>query len=242
MLPSSEAFAGVESDGGLFFVGGLSSLIASLSAFSRWFAADRSAAVRGQGLRAFLTLAIRNAARNRSRSLLTASLIASATFLVVAVASGRRNPAVEAPRRDSGNGGYTLVAETNQPILYDLNTTSGRTKAGINLINADHEMLLQQTRFSALRMRPGENASCLNLYQTQLPTLLGVPQAVIEQLANDQRFKFADTRARRPWELLVTKEEGGAIPALGDMNTLQYSLHKGIGSTIEIEDETRDKR
>ncbi len=243
LLPSSEAFAGFSIRTVAFFVGGLSSLVATLSAFSRWLAADRSAAVRGGGVRALLTLAIRNAARNRSRSLLTASLIASATFLVVAVASGRRNPAVEAPRRDSGNGGYTLVAETNQPILYDLNTTSGRTKAGINLrSNAEHEALLQKAKFTALRMKPGENASCLNLYQTQLPTLLGVPQAVIDQLSRDQRFKFADTRVSQPWELLAAKEEGGAIPVLGDMNTLQYSLHKGIGSTIDVEDESRSKQ
>lgn len=242
-LPSREAFAGFSIRTVAFFVGGLSSLIASLSAFSRWQAADRSAAVRGGGSRALLTLAIRNAARNRSRSLLTASLIASATFLVVAVASGRRNPAVEAPRRDSGNGGYTLVAETNQPILYDLNTTSGRTKAGVNLrANAEHEALLQKARFTALRMKPGENASCLNLYQTQLPTLLGVPQAVIDELSKEQRFKFADTRSSHPWELLTAIEQGGAIPVLGDMNTLQYSLHKGIGSTIDIEDETRNKQ
>ena len=240
LVPSSEAFAGFSIRTVAFFVGGLSALVASLSAFARWLAADRTAAVRGRGVRALATLAIRNAARNRSRSLLTASLIASATFLVVAVASGKRNPAVEAPRRDSGNGGYTLVAETNQPVLYDLNTPSGRTKAGVNLRSKpDHEELLKQTRFTAFRMKLGENASCLNLYQTQLPTILGVPQSVIEKLSTDHRFKFADTRDSNPWGLLSAKEPGGEIPVLGDMNTLQYSLHKGIGSTIEIADSNR---
>ncbi len=243
LVPSSEAFAGFSIRTVAFFVGGLSALVASLSAFARWLAADSTAAVRGRGWRALATLAIRNAARNRSRSLLTASLIASATFLVVAVASGKRNPAVEAPRRDSGNGGYTLVAETNQPVLYDLNTPSGRTKAGVNLRSKiENEELLKQTQFTAFRMKPGENASCLNLYQTQLPTLLGVPQSVIEKLSKDRRFKFADTRVSDPWALLSAKESGGEIPVLGDMNTLQYSLHKGIGATIEIEDSNRRKQ
>ncbi len=243
MVPSSEAFAGFSIQTVAFFVGGLSALVASLSAFSHWLATDSTGAVRGRGMRALTTLAVRNAARNRSRSLLTASLIASATFLVVAVASGKRNPAVEAPRRDSGNGGYTLVAETNQPVLYDLNTPSGRTKAGVNLRSKpDHEELLKQTQFTAFRMKPGENASCLNLYQTQLPTILGVPQAVIEKLSKDQRFKFADTRVSDPWALLSANESGGEIPVLGDMNTLQYSLHKGIGSTIEVEDSNRRKQ
>ena len=52
-------------------------------------------------------LGIRNASRHRSRSLMTTSLIAAATFVVVAVAAGRKNPAVEAPQMNSGNGGYS---------------------------------------------------------------------------------------------------------------------------------------
>ena len=243
LVPASEAFAGFSIRTVAFFVGGLSALVASLSALADWLASDRTRAVQGRGGRALATLAVRNAARNRSRSLLTASLIASATFLVVAVASGKRNPAVEAPRRNSGNGGFTLVAETNQPVLYDLNTTAGRTKAGVNLrSNANTETLLSQAKFTALRMKPGENASCLNLYQTQLPTILGVPQVVIDQLTQDRRFKFADTRVSDPWKLLSAPEPGGAIPVLGDMNTLQYSLHKGIGATIEIDDSARQKQ
>jgi len=318
LVPSSEAFAGFSIRTVAFFVGGLSALVASLSALARWLAADSTVAVRGAGWAALARLALRNAARNRSRSLLTASLIASATFLVVAVASGRRNPAVEAPRRDSGNGGFTLVAETNQPVLYDLNTPSGRTKAGVNLrSNPEQTALLQQIKITSLRMRPGENASCLNLYQTQLPTILGVPQSVIDEFTREGRFKFADTRVSEPWKLLegpraeglgprAREQEGrgqgnpldtaatltpspsprgrgepegksghppsaishqptkneeprtknppplptahsplpssSPIPVLGDMNTLQYSLHKGIGSTIEIEDESRRKQ
>ena len=38
------------------------------------------------------------------------ALIASATFLLVAVAAGRRNPAVETPDPQSGNGGFLFVA------------------------------------------------------------------------------------------------------------------------------------
>lgn len=240
LIPTSEAFAGFSLRTVAFFVGGLSALVACLSALAVWLDADSATTVHGRGVRALATLAVRNAARNRSRSLLTVSLIACSTFLVVAVASGRRNPAVEAPVPRSGNGGFTLVAETNQPILYDLNTTAGRTKAGVNLRrNTESESLLSQIRFASLRMKPGENSSCLNLYQTQSPTILGVPQAVIDEFTRDGRFKFADTRSSTPWDLITQRGPGGEIPVLGDMNTLQYSLHKGIGSTIEMEDATK---
>lgn len=244
LVPTTEAFAGFSWRTIAFFLGGISSLAAGLLGLGRWLAVDRGSSVAGQGRRAWLTLALRNAARNRARSLLTTSLIASATFLVVAVASGRRNPAVEAPRRDSGNGGYSLVAETNQPLLFDLNSPSGRTRLGINLRHREEaETLLTAARFTALRVRPGENASCLNLYQTQMPTILGLPQRVIDQFAAEQRFKFADTRSRDPWRLLAEPaSSAGPIPVLGDMNTLQYSLHKGIGAMIEIEDAQRQKR
>ena len=59
---------------------------------------------------------MRNAARSRMRSVMTVGLIASATFVIVAVAAGHRNPAVESPEKNSGNGGFSLVAQTSTPI------------------------------------------------------------------------------------------------------------------------------
>ncbi|HLQ43333.1 MAG TPA: ABC transporter permease, partial [Planctomycetaceae bacterium] len=82
--------------------------------------------------------------------------------------------------------------------------------------------------------RPGENASCLNLYQTRLPTVLGVPPEFIRRSG----FKFAATRHPQPWRLVETDQPDGAIPVIGDMNTLMYSLHKGIGKTIAVPDES----
>jgi hypothetical protein len=73
----------------------------------------------------------------------------------------------------------------------------------------------------------------LNLYQTRLPTVLGVPDSMIERGG----FKFADSPGDNPWMLLREKPADGAIPVLGDMNTLQYSLHKSIGDTISIPDD-----
>ena len=84
------------------------------------------------------------------------------------------------------------------------------------------------------RVKPGENASCLNLYQTQLPTILGVPPDVLRTMIDDERFKFADTPTDQPWELLHRQHPDGRIPVLGDMNTLLYSLHKGIGDLIHV--------
>jgi ABC-type antimicrobial peptide transport system permease subunit len=97
------------------------------------------------------------------------------------------------------------------------------------------------------RVKPGENASCLNLYQTQLPTLLGSTDKMIDRGG----FKFVSADRENSWTLLeetlddVTfkNSEGKeftlpAYPVIGDMNTLQYSLHKAVGDVVPVPNET----
>ncbi len=87
------------------------------------------------------------------------------------------------------------------------------------------------------RVKPGQDASCLNLYQTVMPTLLGANDSFIARGG----FRFANTKGDNPWSLL--KETPAAnrpaadsqlpvIPVIGDMNTLQFSLKKGIGDQL----------
>ncbi|HID22227.1 MAG TPA: ABC transporter permease, partial [Planctomycetaceae bacterium] len=91
-------------------------------------------------------------------------------------------------------------------------------------------LILRKMFVVPFRMQPGENASCLNIYQTRLPTILGVPPEMIRRGG----FKFANTPGENPWKLLESKPGDGTIPVLGDMNTLMFSLHKGIGDTIDV--------
>jgi ABC-type lipoprotein release transport system permease subunit len=234
LTPRREAFGGFSWQVVAFFLVGVAALVASLSALAAWLNADRAAAVRGAGLAAMGRLGLRNAARHRGRSVMTAGLIAAATFVIVAIAAGQRDPAAEAPDPRSGNGGFTLVAGSNVPLLFDLNTPGGRAKLGIDVRDEAEARLLESMRVMPFRVRPGEDASCLNLYRTQLPTILGVPRDVIDALTAGDRFKFANTPAAQPWTLLDSQLPGGRIPVLGDMNTLQYSLHKSIGDTLDV--------
>ncbi|WP_437194286.1 FtsX-like permease family protein [Planctomicrobium sp. SH527] len=234
LIPDVEAFAGFSWRIVVFFLVGIGLLVGGLAAFSLILGGRDRASTPQLPQISTAKLAVRNAARNRSRSVLTASLIASATFVIVAVAAGQMNPTGAAPNPRSGNGGFTLVAETSVPVLYDFNTVEGQNKLGFNLQDAATKELLAKSRFAAFRMNPGENASCLNLYQTQLPTCLGVPDDVLDMLIKEDRFVFADTRVPQPWALLREELPEGRIPVLGDMNTLMYSLHKGIGQTIPL--------
>ncbi|QDT52369.1 FtsX-like permease family protein [Caulifigura coniformis] len=228
MVPATEAFAGISYTAVMFFLSGGLALAAGMTLFS---ALLRKPAGSSQGI-SMLRLCLRNAARNPRRSAMTAGLVAAATFLVTAVASGRRNPAVELPDRASGNGGFLLVAESSTPILFDLNTPAGRAQIGVD---RDPERW-SKLKFVQFRVQPGENASCLNLYQTSLPTILAIPDAAIRKFANESRFKFIGMTPAEGWNRLLEGIPDGPVPVLGDVNTLQYSLHKGPGDRVKLDD------
>lgn len=237
-IPNSEAFSGLSWLVVSFFMVGIALFVGSLQTLSAILKRERTQTMRGAGVVMVGRLGCRNAARNRMRSVLSTALIASATFVIVAVAAGRRDPAVETPDKNSGNGGFVLVAESATAIFPDLNVEAGRDKAGFRMPEQEaEEKLLGDVEVHAFRMRPGENASCLNLYQTQLPTILGVPESLLQRGG----FKFIDHRKADYWKLLTTPREDGRIPVVGDMNTLMFSLHKGPGATISLSNEDKSK-
>ena len=81
------------------------------------------------------------------------------------------------------------------------------------------------------RFKPGEDASCNNLYQSTQPRVLGVPASFIDRFdAEVQDFAWGgsiaetDEEVKNPWRLLRREYEDGAIPVLIDKNTANYSL------------------
>jgi putative ABC transport system permease protein len=215
----------------LFFLDGVTLLVGGVMLIAGTLDGEHSAAVRGRGAVGVARLGVRNTARNRQRSTASVSLIAAATFVIVAVAAGRRNPAVETPDLNSGNGGFRLVAESTQPILPDLNTLSGRDKLQVSApAGSPNAALLADSKYFAFRVRPGEDASCLNVYQTRLPTILGVPKSLVDRGG----FRFIGAREANPWTRLEQTAADGTVPVFGDANTLQYSLHKEVGETIDV--------
>jgi len=203
-------------------------LAGGLWSLSAWLRGDTALAVRGRGALAVMRLGLRNASRRRSRSVLTAGLIASAAFVIAVVAAGQKNPVKEQPDPQSGNGGFTLVAESSSPILYDLNTPAGRKTLNLHAKTPEQQAALDAMRVIAFRVKPGEDASCLNLYQTRVPTILGVPYAMIGRGG----FKFVG--GTRGWSELRELNPTPKVPVLGDMNTLMFSLKKAVGDTIPI--------
>lgn len=176
-------------------------------------------------------LALRSAARNPSRSVLTLALVSSAGFLIVALSAFRLDPS------QSGSGGADYVAESAQPVLVNLNDSRQREE----VLAGDAELLRSGTVLS-LRLQPGDDASCRNLYQATQPRVLGVPPAMIEYYDDPAHKPFAWSASEpvrgtteNPWRALSTMTKPGEpVPVVLDQNTAMYSLqlYRGIGETF----------
>ncbi len=222
--------SGGETQAGAFVGAGASVLAALLVAiWIRFRSIDgRAATVTNRFVLA--KLAARNAGRNPSRSTMTIALIATASFLIVAMSSFRLAPTEE------GTGGFDLLAESSQPVFADLNTADGRKD-----LLADKAAILDGGSVLSLRVKPGDNASCNNLYKAAQPRVLGVTPTMIEHFdrAGVHGFSWAGSAAKtdeqraNPWQLLgaSTVTTGDAVPVVLDKNTAMYSLqlYKGIG-------------
>lgn len=219
-----------------FFGAGGGLLVAGLAAMAMWLGGSSTGGVITAGRGAMWRLGMRNARRERGRSVLTTSLIACATFVVVAVGANRHRAGEDAFAKDAGTGGYRLMATSSTPIAFDLNTKEGRER--LSLRDETSALLDGCTSMSLRRMR-GDDSSCLNLYQVKRPEILGVPMEWIERggFAFAKSAATTDAERANPWLLLDRTYDDGAVPAIGDMNTLMWLLKVGIGGDFPIVDE-----
>lgn len=218
-----------------FFGSGAALLVASLAVLQVWARRPLRAALTTGGRAGIARLGMRNAARHSTRSMLTAGLIASATFVITAVGANRRS-IDDAGARSSGTGGFALLAETSVPILHDLNSSEGRRAAG--LTDADDAPLAGST-ITPFRLRPGDEASCLSLYRPVEPRLLGATQAMIERGGFTFKDSLAESPAERanPWLLLHRTWADGAVPVIGDDSTVTWLLHLRLGDDLVVTDD-----
>ena len=156
--------------------------------------------------------AIRNAARQPGRSKSCVTTISIACCIIVAVGANRHDAPPETE--------YAFVAESALPLHYNLNTPDGRFELGFS-DNASE--LLSASEVIPFRVLPGEDVSCLNLYQPQKPQILGASDAMLDGV---------------PWvNLHLMLTEDGNIPAIGDEKSLRWILHHDPNDDFIIQDE-----
>jgi len=126
------------------------------------------------------------------------------------VGAFREDPLAHASERRSGTGGFAAYAQSTLPVYEAL---------------PDSEVV-------ALRVKTGDDASCLNLNRPQQPGFLGVHP---EQLAARKAFTFIEGASG--WEALQQAQPDGAVPAIGDEATIRWALGKSAGETLSCTDE-----
>jgi hypothetical protein len=223
---------GGEAQAGAFMGAGA----AMLAALLMFIAARLRLRAGGLSTTGLAKTAFRNAGRNVGRSVTTIALMASASFLIVAVSAFQLDPS------DEGVGGFDYLAESSEPILSDLNSAEARKQ----LLRQDAAKLSGATILS-FRLRSGDDASCRNLYQPQQPRVLGVTPAMVDYFQDTEvvHFSFAGSSAKmpqekeNPWHLLdKPAPEDQPVNVILDKNTLMYSLQKtagGVGTILKFD-------
>jgi putative ABC transport system permease protein len=212
-----------------FFGGGTLFLAALLCYQSNLLRRPHRSRLSAQVLWPIARTGFRNATYRPARSVLCIALIASAVFIIVAVDSFRHREGSATLERKSGTGGYPLLAESVVPLVNDPNTHEGQET--LNLANIDSDPALKGVTFTRFRVQPGDDASCLNLYQPRNPKIV----APTDDFINSGRFTFQNSlaasgqEAANPWLLLNREFPDGAVPVIADANSLTYVMHLKLG-------------
>ena len=226
---------GLVPDAGGFFGAGTALLAGCLAFFVYGSRRPTGRVLDGRGPWPLARLGMRNVTWRPARSVVSMAMIASATFILISVDAFRTDAIYDSGPR-SGIGGYSLIVETLLPIVYDPESSEGRDALGIDGFDP--------IRVEAFRHRPGDDASCLNLYAPQNPRIIAPSDTFIE----DGRFRFGDSLAStpaesaNPWLLLEELEPDGAIPVIADTHSITYVLDRSLGDDIVIAEGDRELR
>jgi len=184
-----------------FFGGGFTLLAAALTFYRYRLGRPARIQIHGNGFWPISRLGLRNASYRPARSVVAMATIASAAFILIAVDAFRKDDT------SAEAGRYSLLVETLAPIVTDPNSLVTDLKG---------------LHFEPFRVRPGDDASCLNLYEPKNPRILA------------PRDSFINTQADTSWALLHKKFDDGAIPVIADANSMTYVLHRKIGEDFVI--------
>ena len=215
-IPSQAAFL---SAGGCLLIGGLFAIRAVVEP-----------AYTGRALRTLEGLALRSAGYRPARAVLTASLIALASFTLVTVASMKQRPPEDPRSPAAGTGQNALIITADIPIPGDLNTPLGRRILGLE---RPDDPLLARARFTNLRAWQGQDASCLNMTQPTQPTILELPPYLAENIP-----PIRDARDTGP----TTQPIDHFVRAVVAKETAEYILHVKPGDALPIVDQTGTPR
>lgn len=217
----------------IFFLSGAFALtISMLFCWQHLFAEKSELCQREIKMRSLFSLAFSEVQRHSTRTLTCVALMASAAFIVLALGGFRYAGQENLASRESGSGGFDLIAETQLPIF--------------SLPN-ENETLPPRTSFFACRVRDGDDASCQNLYKTSSPQIIGLPANFLARggFRFSSPYGIGSAEAWKKLTPVATREKNVSphnqprVPIILDESTALYSLHlRGVGSVFHYASES----
>lgn len=190
---------------GAFFLVGFGVLVTGLAVFRK-----RLARIGSLGELSPSGMARVNLARRASRSLTVVGVLAAGVFLVLSVASFRKNAGDDWQDKMSGAGGFAWWVETTSPVNRPADAKGEVDWFGLETL-------------VPFRIGAGDDVDCFNLTASNQPRLLGVDPDLLEG-----RFKTSGE-----WSAL----QGDGVPAFVDETTMMWVLKKKVGDELVYQDE-----
>jgi len=190
---------------GAFFLVGFGVLLCGLAIFRKQLGKVGELAALTPG-----GMAKVNLSRRASRSLTVVGVLAAGVFLVLSVASFRKNGGGDWRDLKSGSGGFAWWVETTSPVNRPADATGEVEWFGLSSL-------------VPFRIGAGDDVDCFNLTASDQPRLLGVDSGLLEG-----RFKTSEE-----WSIL----KGGGVPAFVDETTMMWVLKKKVGDELSYQDE-----
>lgn len=169
-------------------------------------------------------LAFKTIPRRTGRSLTVMIALACGVFMVIGVGANYKDVGADAERRESGTGGFALMAQTTLPVTQP---------SELSIAATDDLPEITNGMFVPMRLYEQDDASCLNLNKARQPSLLGVKP---RDLARRDAFSFqqmtSSSEGLDRWQLLTMHNDENTIPAIGDYATVYWGLGKKLNDTI----------
>ena len=214
---------------GAFFAAGAAALIGSV-ALCRAFIEIAAGSASDRRLK-WICLAARSVARRPLRSLTTVGVLGAGVFLVLAVGANRYGASADFRDRASGTGGFAFFAKSALPVQVDPNEMEWDRHG------AESTEARPVFSFVRMRLREGDDASCLNLNRVASPPVLGVDPRELDRRGAFTAAALGDNvDPDHPWAVLDRDMPDGSVPAIADQTVIVWGLGKSVGDTLETTD------
>ncbi|MCL2690072.1 MAG: ABC transporter permease [Chitinispirillia bacterium] len=176
-----------------------------------------------------------NLTRDKKRTFGQIAILASALLILGVTQIFHHKPVSDHTIRSSGTGGFYWYGELNSGISKEHFNARFLRESGVNVNYSEFLSI-------GMRVRDGDDASCLNLNKTAAPVIVGVDQRLLDSLG---AFSFSSIMnghdKSRPWLTLGTiNDNNNTVYGIADAATIEWGLGKSLGDQLKLVNEKGD--